>query len=157
MSKNKASLHVKMYVDEVLSGCLKNAGFTCPDEKSLYWYRLKENDIINVITFYSPWRNLPVMLYSGYGIHSLYHRPMYSTSLSHDTRPLNGLLCCKHPIVENTSYDRMSYRQYSDEILVMVPDILGRGLYTIEGKILPVMDSINTFEECYQLHKQQQL
>ena len=63
---HEINLHTKRYVQAVFGKRLQDEGFTCPNDKLLCLYRVKHDKIVNSIVFFSPWANMPVMLWIGY-------------------------------------------------------------------------------------------
>lgn len=48
----------------------------------------------------------------------------------------------------------MAYTRYSDDIEVQAPGRDGKGIFTFDGIILPILNSIKSVEDCYSRHKQ---
>lgn len=159
MAKNiqLANLYSTMYVDEVFSQRLKDEGFVCPNDKSLCWYRITGESIVNSIIFYSPWSNIPVHLEVGYGIHPLFQKPAYTSSVSYPNRPSSYDFFCTQPLVEDFPINAMRYAPFSADIQVYAPSRAGRGIYTFDSILLSKMNAVTSLEDCYRLHKEQRL
>lgn len=152
-SKQLINIHVKRYVEAVFEKRLREEGFTSPNDKNLCWYRVN-GELINSIIFYSCWSSLPVNLDIGYGIHPLFQKPAYTTSAVYPQRPLDSDILCGQLLVENCPVNAMGLTCYSSDIQVYAPGRDGRGAYTLDGIILPEMNSARSIEDCYMLHKQ---
>lgn len=159
MAKQKtiANYHVKNYVAAVFEERLRSEGFVCPDDKLLCWYRLHGDNIVNSIIFFSSWSNLPVMLDIGYGIHPLFSDPVVSHGVHFTKRPSDDDRFVVQPIVENIPINAMRYSMYSPDIAVDAPGHPGKGIYTLDGIILPNMEKVQTVEDAYLFHKNRRL
>ena len=159
MAKNKLLLkiHAKKYIEQVFASRLREEGFFCPDDRYLCWYRFFGEEVVHSIVFFTCWNHLPIMFLVGYGIHPLFNRPAYTTEVNYSERPLDHETFTQQVLVEKGPVDEMGYRLYSEDILVDAPGRDGRGLYTLDGIILPKMKGIETIENCYQYHKQEYL
>lgn len=146
--------YVKKYVEKVFEDRLRTAGFICPDSKYLCWYRI-QGEIINSIVFCTSWSSTPVHLELGYGIHPAFCKPAQSSNAFYANRPLEIEIFCPQLIVENCPINAMNYMCYSSDIHVYAPGRDGRGLYTLEGIVLPKMEGINSIEKSYHHHKEQ--
>ena len=155
--KQELNLHTKRYIQAVFEMRLREEGFVCPNDKLLCWYRVKNDEIVNSIIFFSPWANMPVMLWTGYGIHPLFQMPAYTNSVSFPQRPFEWEYFLQQSIVENYPINAMRYTMFSPDIWVYAPGHDGKGIYTFDGIILPQMASANTIEACYQRHKENRL
>lgn len=155
--KQLANFHARSYVQAVFEQRLREEGFTCPDDRLLCWYRVKNKEIVNSIVFWSPWATMPLRLEVGYGIHPLFIKPAYTASVSYSNRPHEAERFREQHLVENCPLENMRYMPFESEIQVIAPGHEGRGIYTFEGILLPRMDSVKTIEDCYQLHKCQRL
>lgn len=142
--------HAKAYVDAVFADRLQEEGFINLENRSLCWYRIVNNEIINMICVNSSWNNLPLLLTVGYGIHPLFATPFYTHSV--------------HLSSSNPPYDFGIYRRqvligpkpqapFSRDILVYAPSSGDRGLETLDDIILPEMEKSKTIADCYNLYQ----
>lgn len=153
-AKQQRNIHAKRYIQAVFEQMLKEEGFVCPDEKLLCWYRLKGQEVINSIIFCSPWTNLPLNLGIGYGILPLFEKPVYTRNVIFSRPSLMGEECfCEKSIVEDCPINEMGYRPYADDIAVYAPAGDGKGLFTLEGILLPAMNKLNDINDVYEYHK----
>jgi hypothetical protein len=159
MAKDKtiANFHTRNYISTVFEKRLREEGFTCPDDKLLCWYRIKNNCVVNSIIFFSSWPNVPVWLEIGYGIHPLFAKPVYTPSVYFSSRPRDEERFQEQAIVENCSFGETGYKKYSNDIFVLAPGRDGRGSYTFDGVILPQMESVRTVDQAYEFHKRRRL
>lgn len=159
MAKHKAiiNLHARNYIAAVFESRLRDEGFVCPDDKLLCWYRIHGENIVNSIVFFSPWSNLPLMLSVGYGIHPLFLEPIFSSNVHFTKRPVDDDRFVVQPIVEDTEINSMNYSMYSPEIAVDAPGHPGKGIYTLDGIILPHMKKIQSVKDAYAFHKERRL
>ena len=53
MKNNKKILkqYARQYIAEVYEPALREAGFVCPNDDLLCWYRLQSDEIVNSFTF----------------------------------------------------------------------------------------------------------
>lgn len=152
--KQLANLNTKAYVQSVFTNKLQEEGFACSDDNSLCWYRMSQQGVMNTITFFSPWTNIPVMLQLAYGIFPAFAEPITISNVYFPQRPIGDLeRFSEQGIVEDHPLERMCYCCYSPEIHVLSPKYGGKGIYTFEQIILPKMDHIRTIEEAYYFHK----
>ncbi len=156
IGKLMANNHVKRYVEAVFAGRLREEGFVCPDDKLLCWYRVTNDNIVNSIIFYSVWSS-PLVLFAGYSIHPLFQNPVFTASAVFKDRPFESELFCEQALVEDYPVNSMCYSNFSHDIPVMVPGVGGRGIYTLDGIILPKMKQAASIEACYQMHKDSRL
>ena len=126
-----------------------DAGFVCPDEKLLCWYRVINMEVVQSICFFSRWSGIPVMMEIGYGVHPLFLTPFHTNDVHVSSYPLDERFVRASIIEAGSKVSAF----YSDEILVFAPSIGGRGRYTLEELILPQLNAIETIEQCYQFHK----
>lgn len=160
MPKHKTiiNIHAKHYIAEVFEKRLREEGFSCPDDKLLCWYRLRGENIVNSIIFFSPWSNLPLMMFVGYGIHPLFSEPVISRNVHFTKRPIDDDdRFIEQGIVENVPINSMGYSMYSPDIAVDAPGHAGKGIYTLDGIILPRMEKVRSIEEAYTFHKERRL
>lgn len=127
----------------------------CPDDKLLCWYRIQNQELVNSIVFFTHWSNMPVMLCIGYGIHPLFEEPVYTPSAHFTKRPIEDQeRFQEQSIVEDHPINAMAYCPFSQDIEVYAPMHDGRGIYTLDGIILPQMDRIQTVRGAYLHHKE---
>lgn len=148
--------HTKRFIQDVFAQRLLDTGFRCPDDKLLCWYRIVNREIINSICFYTPWGHLPVMLGIGYGIHPLFTLPARIPSVYAPNRPLDQETFHHQPLVPTPDAIQCSMRMYHPGTQVYAP-AGGDGIYTLDGVLLPLMDSAQTIEDCYRIHKRNYL
>ena len=140
--------YVQQYVEAIWSERLKQAGFTCPDEKMLCWYRVVNKEIIHSIYFYTKWSGLPVELEVRFSAYPLFYLP---EGLKH---------VCSKDEPEMYSFERerslkedgAGMAEFSEEILVYAPRSGSRGGYVLDS-ILPWLDQVTSIEECYKLYR----
>lgn len=159
MPKHKTiiNFHAKHYIADVFEKRLREEGFVCPDDKLLCWYRMHGENIVNSLIFFSPWSNLPLMMFVGYGIHPLFSEPVISRNVHFTKRPIYDDRFIEQGIVENVPINSMGYSMYSPDIAVDAPGHAGRGIYTLDGIILPHMKKVRSIEEAYTFHKERRL
>ena len=159
MQKHKTiiNIHAKHYITDVFEKRLHEEGFVCPDDKLLCWYRMHGENIVNSLIFFSPWSNLPLMMFVGYGIHPLFSEPVISRNVHFTKRPIYDDRFIEQGIVENVPINSMGYSMYSPDIAVAAPSHAGKGIYTLDGIILPNMEKIQSIEDAYRFHKDRRL
>lgn len=145
--------HMRNYVQAVFAERLKQEGFQNPENRSISWYRVKNSDIINTITFFSRWNKLPLMPQIGYGIHPLFAEPIYSRNAFLPDPWLDNERFAMQPLVEENPDYPMEYVPYGPNAWVYAPGRDGRGIYTLEKILLPQMDAIHSIADCYEYHK----
>lgn len=143
--KQIRNAHARAYIKEVFAARLEDAGFICPDEHMLCWYRIVNEDIIQAVFFFSHWPNLPLNLQIGYGVHPSFVLPLYYTDVCVKNLPWDERLFEMH-IWEG---EKNVFAPFSDEILVYAPQAAGYGIDTLNSIIFPKLNSIQTLEECY--------
>jgi hypothetical protein len=147
-SKTLQNIHAKRYIDTVFAEKLQEAGFVCPDDKHLCWYRVRNKEILDSIIFFSCWSDLPVWLDVAYGIQPLFAPPVFTNSVYFSNRP-NDPICFRETYLREDGSGKIKSMRYSEEIQVYAPGYNGRGIYTLEQKLLPLMESIKSFEDIY--------
>lgn len=146
--------HASNYVQEVFANRLEQEGFKNVDGHNICWYRVKNPDVINTITFFSQQNRLPLMLRIGCGIHPLFAEPHFSRNVYIASPEFDKERFTITPIVEVRPEEPMCYKPFSQEAWVYVPGRDGRGIYTFDQILLPQMDNIHTIEDCYRFHKE---
>lgn len=145
MKNNKKILkqYARQYIAEVYAPTLREAGFVCPNDDLLCWYRLQSAEIVNYFIFSTSWSCLPVLLSLEYGITPLFETPFHIKGITYNkwvddiilTNPLPGRIEGSKTI-----------------FLDGVPAYVGHGSRILEV-LLPEMDRIHTIEEAYIHHK----
>lgn len=143
--------HTQTYVREVFADRLLEEGFVSPDNKDFCWYRVIGKEIVNSICFYTRWAALPVILDISYGIHPLFVEPFQPKGVYIYDYPFNIVNAQQQPI--RTKQDSNTYQFSLPNAMVSVPAGSDRGLYTLDGIILPIMNAVQTPQACYELHK----
>ena len=157
MVKNKTliNIHARNYIAAVFEKRLREEGFTCPDDKLLCWYRVRNQEVLDTIMFCSKWPNTPLSLDIYYETVPLFMNPIRINNVHYNTNGFDRWDCReRRGICEGESIDAVTFAPYSDSILVYAPTSGRRGLYTLNEVILPYMDQINTVYDCYLAHKQ---
>ena len=160
MAKNKTviNIHAKRYIQEVFENRLREEGFTCPDDKLLCWYRVKNQELLNTIIFYSSWPQMPLFLQIGHEFTPLFTEPIYIKNVN-----FNASLNFRHDIfwskqnLESLAKHAENLRPYSPDSWVYAPGHGGRGIYTFDEVLLPMFEQTETIEDCYTSHKQYHL
>ena len=153
MTKSTALLNIyaKQYIAEVFESRLRGEGFVCPDDKLLCWYRVRNHALTDSIIFNSRWSKLPIFLEIAYGIHPLFIKPVYNRNVYVSNNTIDSVRYRSQQLVEA---DRKTLSNYTEDIPVFAPMFAGRGIYTLDGILLPQMDRIQTIEDCYYWHKE---
>ena len=147
-SKTLCNVYAKRYIDDVYTEKLQEAGFVCPDDKHLCWYRVRNKEILDSIIFFSCWSNVPVHLDVAYGMQPLFTPPVFTNSVYFPNRP-NDPICFRETYLREDGSGKILSMRYSEEIQVYAPGYNGRGIYTLEQELLPLMESIKSFEDIY--------
>lgn len=149
-TKNKQirNLHARRYIQAVFGRRLRKAGFVCPDDKLLCWYRLNDNEIVNSICFFSRWPNVPVMPEIAYGIHPLFVKPFSSNDIYVSNVPDDERFYTAGMELEG---QKRHFAPYSADILVYSQN--GQEADVLDRVILPQMDAVKTLEQCYLFHR----
>lgn len=145
--------HAKAFIQAVFADRLLAEGFRCPDEKLLCWYRVVNKEIVNSICFYTVWSSMPLMVSIGYGIHPLFTLPARIPSVYAPDRPTDAETFCNQPLLPDPDIGHCHMNMYSADAQVYAPEG-GFGIYTLDGVLLPIMDKVQTIEDCYLMHKQ---
>ena len=145
MKNNKKILkqYARQYIAELYEPALREAGFACPNDDLLCWYRLQSDEIVNSFTFYTSWSCLPVLLSLEYGIVPLFEMPFH----------MHGITCNKmidNVLLTNPVPGRI---EGSKTIFIEgIPVQVSHGSRILEV-LLPEMDRIHTIEEAHNYHK----
>lgn len=156
--KNKKAItkkHASGYIAAVFADSLRSAGFVCPDDDLLCWYRRRSDEVVNSIIFRSLWSQLPLFLEIRYGIIPSFAMPVRIKSVVNNDYPDEELFV-NAPLAENYPNGGTMAR-FSLDAQVYAPLQDGRGLYTFEKLILPEMDRIQTIQEAYNFHKNRRI
>lgn len=148
--------HAKQFIQDIFAARLLAEGFTCPDDKLLCWYRVVNNEIVNSICFYTPWSSLPLMVSIGYGIHPLFTLPARISNVFAPNRPLDPETFRNQGLLPTPDIGHCYMNMYHPDAQVYAPEG-GFGIHTLDGVLLPVMDSVHTIEDCYLMHTQNRL
>jgi len=156
MPKNKTlvNIHTKNYVAEVFEQQLREAGFACPDDKLLCWYRIRNGALLDTVVFYSKYTAIPVLLWIYYEVSPFFIEPYYPRSAYQSFDLFVRRDCFRATPPEEGANVSPTQAPYSDDILVYAAAYGNRGLYTLTDVILPYFDSVQTVEECYYSHKE---
>ena len=149
-----ANEHAKRYIQAVFEQRLKEEGFICHDDRLLCWYRIVNDTIVNSIIFFSRWRTFPLWLDIAYGIHPLFIEPVFTRNVCLTNRPQDTVRFNEQSIVEDCPINAMSYQTFSEDIQVIAPGVKGRGIYTFDEILLPLMNKIQTVDQAYLFHLQ---
>ena len=143
--------YVQKYVHDIFADTLKQEGFVSPDGKDTIWYRGVNHEVVNTVCFFTRWSGIPISLWMGYGIHPLFVEPFRTNTVYIPDYPYNYE---KLNALEPLSKEQMHhYVYYALDVPVHVPKYSDKGLYTLEGIILPKMNAVKTERDCYELHK----
>lgn len=148
-NKKMRNAHAAKYIEAVFAPRLREEGFFCPDDRLLCWYRIKNNEIIQSVFFFSCWSNLPLLLQIAYGVHPLFVTPHFMTDVYCPGRPMDERF---HEMTIQEGDTRL-FAPYSDEALVYCPQADGYGVDTFNSVILPILDRIDSMEKCYDYNK----
>lgn len=157
MAKNKTKInaHAKIYIEEIFSKTLQAEGFSCPDEKMLCWYRLRNGEILDTLVFCSDWTALPLSLDIYYETMPLFIEPFRIQNVYYTSHVLDRADCSKRKaILEGDNINGANRTLYRDDVWVDAPAHGNRGLYTLTHKVLPYFQNIGTAYDCYLSHKE---
>lgn len=153
-SKNKAirDYHAKMYVDAVFGDTLKQEGFINPDDKSISWYRVVNNELVHAVYFHASNGRVPILeMVIESRVYPLFCKPKYYSGIysSGSNRHFGYRVISIRdlPDEHGTTY----YGLYSDDIWVYTNKHGKRGLYTLETDILPWFQKSMTQADYYQV------
>ena len=149
--KSQINIYVQRYVEAVFESRLREERFSCKVGNPLCWYRIK-GDVIHSIIFFCCDSLEPIVPMVGFGIHPLFQKPAYTPNACSLKRPLTEALL-EQPLVENGPINEQRFMLFSNDIQIYAPNIGQRGLYTLDGIILPMMEKATSVSACYQLHK----
>lgn len=152
-TQNKAirNHHAQQYIQAVFANRLREAGFVCPEDNLLCWYRIINREVIQSVCFFSCWSAVPVMMSISYGTFPAFTEPFHYTDVYCSDRPDDERFY-KDTITEGGT--KHHFAPYSKDILVYAPTNDGRGLYTLDSLILPKIENVDTIEKCYRFHQQ---
>lgn len=148
--------HIRNYIQAVFADCLLREGFRCVSDDMLSWYRIR-GTIVNSLSFFTLLNRIPVELKIAYGIHPLFAPPYFINKAFISNYPLNDETFSIRFITEDVPVNSMNYSPFAEDALVYAPGNAGRGIYTLEGIILPQMDGVTTISDCYLFHKKRYL
>lgn len=157
MAKNKTIInaYAKIYIEEIFSKTLQAEGFSCPDEKMLCWYRLRNGEILDTVVFCSKWTSLPLLLDIYYESIPLFIEPFRIQNVNYNAHSFDRGDCSKRrAILEGDNINGASLTLYRCDVWVDAPAHGNRGLYTLTHKILPYFQNIETAYDCYLSHKE---
>lgn len=150
-SKKMRNTHAQRYIKAVFSELLEQEGFVAADEKLLCWYRIVNNELLHTVCFYSRWANMPLMVSIAYGILPLFYRPYHSTDIYTPRYPIGTGFY--HEVIRESN-NTQHFAPYAEDVQVFAPIDEGRGIHTLSDIILPRMNSIQTVEQAYSLHRE---
>ena len=154
--KNKTliNIHARHYIEAVFAQRLKREGFVCPDDKLLCWYRIRNGEVLDTVSFCSKWAELPLFLGIDYETVPLFIRHEYHPNVQYNPGPMERWDCTLHCGIRECGNPKgANLRPYSADVLVYAPGHGSRGLYSLTEIILPYMQQINTAYDCYLSHK----
>ena len=143
--------YVQKYVHDIFADTLKQEGFVSPDGKDTIWYRVVNHEVVNTVCFFTIFSGSPISLWMGDGIHPLFVEPFRTNTVYISDFSYNRDVLQERSIISKENSQHYGY--YALDIPVEVPKYSDRGLYTLEGIILPKMDAVKTERDCYELHK----
>ena len=158
MLTNKEILEAsQQYIRAVFADRLREEGFVSPNSCDFMWYRVVDQEVINSIFFYTRSRYEPISLWMGYGIHPLFITPYVPKNVYTYNFIFNRMILRIQDIVsaENIMNGRTGHAVfYADDYWVDIPSGEDKGLYTLDGIILPRMENARTQRACFDLHKE---
>lgn len=160
MAKNKTMLnvHAQRYISAVFQQKLIQEGFTCPDDKLLCWYRIRNSEILDTVIFYTRWERFPIMMEILYECAPLYFAPIRINNVAFKETHANRSDCYRSCMVlEGTGVDEANIGIFSTDIMVYAPQHGARGLFTLTDVVFPYFDGAQTASDCYRQHKQARL
>lgn len=147
----------KAYIDKYFAKKLQSEGFVCPDNKSLCWYRIQNNSIINSVIFFFMFSSAPWVMLMGYNFHPLFQMPPNTKNALYPDRPLVEETLEEVPLFDVQSAGIGGSLPIFTNLPVISPPDGGDGIYMLEHMILPRMERATSIETCYQLHKNRRL
>ena len=153
-NKTLRNAHTKRYIEAVFEQRLRQEGFTCPDDKLLCWYRVRNFELVDTVIFRSNYGDLPVWLDMYYEVLPLFTKPLYTQDVYHPNNSTERLDCrLISGMREEGPINAQNLHCYSEDILVYAPPHGNRGLYTFTDLALPHFEKASTLPGCYELHK----
>lgn len=144
--------HAQQYVHSVFSERLQQEGFVSIEGNECQWVRIVNNEIVNSICFYTQYTYLPILLSIGYGIYPLFVEPYIPKSVYiFNLTEYSERFTCQQ-LVEKGD-EPLQMQAYSPSVQVCCPGRDGRGVFTFNEIILPLMNQAQTLESCYAYHK----
>lgn len=144
--KRLLNSHVKNYVDTIFSNSLYEANFTNYEDRSITWFRLKNQEVIHTVIFKTLWIAIPIFLDISYSTRPLFSDLCLSRSAYSD--------CCHYEDGIPLSLTSNFMEIYSEEIPIVISADRGLDSHLIDEIILPKMESVNSLADCYHFHKQ---
>jgi hypothetical protein len=146
---NNADLlsHAQRYIRSTIAAKLREEGFTSKDNDDIFWYRIKNGDVIQTIYFYTQHPYLPMTLQIGYGCHPLFITPLLSSGPYLRNMPGNEVLYPRYILM--SQHNNLCY---SEDILVSCPEDKSIAI-NILNEIFTTLNSVATPVNCYQIHK----
>lgn len=152
--KTLMNVHAKRYISMVFEKTLQEEGFTCLDDKSLCWYRVRNNEILDTVIFCTSDSRMPMMLDVQFEVSPLYFAPISTTSVKYTSNAHVRWDCVKRiPIYELVCGERSAISLFNNDIQVYAPTEGNRGLYILNEVVLPYFRMHSTPHDCYQSHK----
>lgn len=161
-TKNELYVHVQRFVREVYSEQLRKAGFVSYRNEDIHWFRLVNQEVIQMIYFVTDYVGFPVMLEIGYGCHPLFIPPLLQKSPYMNPMPGNEQMYQLIPEINPGSMPHGVQRAQVHSVhnkIYRVPDVLVHCPYNdqtsmkILTNVLSVLDPIDTPAACYEMHK----
>ena len=143
--------YVQKYVHDIFADTLKQEGFVSPDGKDTIWYRVVNHEVVNTVCFFTRRSGIPISLWMGYGIHPLFVEPFRTNTVYIPDYPDNYDILAEESLISKEK--KHHYMYYAPGVPVEVPQYSDKGLYTLEGIVLPKMSAVKTERDCYELHK----
>lgn len=138
--------HVRQYINATIAGKLRFEGFVSNKKDGIFWYRVKNGNVVQAIYFFTQYSYLPVTLEIGFGCHPLFISPEFSCGPILRDLPGNEVLYPQYILMGNAN------TCYAENILVSVPEDDSLVLNILD-KILHVLDSATTPSICFDIHK----
>lgn len=99
---------------------------------------------------------MPLMVSIGYGIHPLFTLPARIPSVYAPDRPADRDTFREQCLIPNPDIGHCNMKTYHPDAQVYAPEG-GFGIHTLDGVLLPMMDEVQSMEDCYRLHKERYL
>lgn len=154
--------HVQRFVREVYADRLKQAGFTSYQNEDIHWYRLVDDQVVQAVYFIVNSIALPAMLEIRYGSHPLFIPPIFQHSPYMRGEPGNEQMYTAISEIVPGSMPRGIQRSQIHGLIngiYRTPDVLVHcpadmhTTHVILEKVLSVLNTMHTPEDCYQTHK----